>query len=712
MKNPAIALRHALERLPFAAKMYLVIGSLLAATGLAAMLLTTAIAGEALTDEAKRRAESLAMSLAARSVDPLLAVDFLRLKNMVDETVNTGADIIYAFVIDPQDQVMAHSFSGGFPIELLRINLPPDPAAPMEPGARRTSARLLDTGTELIYDFAAPVSLGGNLLGVARVGLSQTSVQAARRELALAIVVAVGLVAVLAVGLGSLFARTVTRRIAVLRESAEEIMHGNLDVHAGPRLAEACWEIMDCDRTDCPAYGDRSRRCWHLAGTLCENCGEAEFPAKLDSCLDCRVYRQNRGDEIQDLAEAFDVMAVSLRDHIRELKSAQTDLARQQQLLRTIFDVTPDLVSLQDEKGAYRAVNKAFRRYFGCRDQDVIGRADPALFAIQGAEVNAAEDASLLETGRPVSKEIMVDHETSKRWFHVVKVPVTDSGGRIIGLLMTARDISALKNYQDQLIQSQKMEDLGRLAGGVAHEINTPLGIILGYAQMLLEDLPEGSQPREDVAIIEKQTKVCKKIVADLLGFSRQSANVIREMDLNESIEEVVSLVRTIFRQERVEIETDLDPTIPPIWGDKEKLKSVWLNLVNNAFDSIGQDGAIFIRSKLCRHRRRVVLFFADTGAGISQENLKKIFDPFFTTKQVGKGTGLGLSISFGVIKDHQGRISAVSPAPVEYLGNGPSEHTKPGPGTVFVIELPLSREGLPDEECEETASMRAGVSV
>ena len=150
---------------------------------------------------------------------------------------------------------------------------------------------------------------------------------------------------------------------------------------------------------------------------------------------------------------------------------------------------------------------------------------------------------------------------------------------------------------------------------------------------------------------------------ADLLGFSRQSANVIREMDLNESIEEVVSLVRTIFRQERVEVETDLDPTIPPIWGDHEKLKSVWLNLVNNAFDSIGQDGTIFIRTKLCTHRRRVVLFFADTGSGISQDNLKKIFDPFFTTKQVGKGTGLGLSISFGVIKDHRGRISAVSPA-------------------------------------------------
>ncbi len=699
MSPPVRAVWRYLERFSFEAKIYLGIGVLLCAVGLASIILASAIAGEALTKEAKRRGESLAQSLAARSVDPILAVDLLRLKNMVDETAGNDTDIVYAFIIDQQGRVITHSFQGGFPVDLLAVNaLPPD---------RARAVRLLNTGSERVYDFAASVSLGGSRLGVVRVGLSQTTIMDARRELALAIVVAVGLVAVLAVGLGSIFARTVSRRLGILRESAEEIIRGNLDVLAGPFLARECWEIMNCKRTDCPAYGDRQRRCWHLAGTLCESCNGDVFPKKLDNCAACKVFLENRGDEIQDLAEAFDVMAVSLKDHIQRLSATRENLARQQQLLGTIFDVTPDLVSLQDEKGAYRAINKAFRRYFNLREEDVVGTVDPAIFSIQSPAENVAERDDALQHGRTVSKEIMVAHEATRRWFHVVKVPVQDKDGRIIGLLTTARDISALKNYQDQLIQSQKMEDLGRLAGGVAHEINTPLGIILGYAQMLLEDLPQG-QAREDIAIIERQTKVCKKIVADLLGFSRQSANIIREMDLNESIEEVVSLVRIIFRQERVEIETDLDPTIPAIWGDKEKLKSVWLNLVNNAFDSIGQDGTISIRSKLCKHRRRVVLFFADTGTGISQENLKKIFDPFFTTKQVGKGTGLGLSISFGVIKDHRGRISAASPAPVEYLGQGAESHKQPGPGTVFIIELPLTRDmGLPDEECEETRAAR-----
>jgi signal transduction histidine kinase len=180
-------------------------------------------------------------------------------------------------------------------------------------------------------------------------------------------------------------------------------------------------------------------------------------------------------------------------------------------------------------------------------------------------------------------------------------------------------------------------------------------------------------------------------------------------MDLNASIEEVVSVVEHIFRQERVFVEKDLDPTIPPIIGDKEKLKQVWINLLNNAFDAIGQDGRILVATKLCSHRKRVVVSISDNGKGIRQEDLNRIFDPFFTTKPVGEGTGLGLSVTFGIISDHNGRISAISPAPVEYLpSKGDTKQSgPPGPGTVFFIELPLTKEGLPDEECPEIAAVK-----
>jgi signal transduction histidine kinase len=233
------------------------------------------------------------------------------------------------------------------------------------------------------------------------------------------------------------------------------------------------------------------------------------------------------------------------------------------------------------------------------------------------------------------------------------------------------------------------MEDLGRLAGGVAHEINTPLGIILGYTQLLMDDIKE-EEFLENLKIIEKQTKVCRKIVADLLGFSRHSHSVRAAVDVNASVREVTQLVEHAFYMNRIKIIHALDETLPLLTGDKERLKQVWLNLLNNAADAIGQDGVIYVQSKRGANGRGFEVSVADTGQGVEKEHLSKIFDPFFTTKQVGKGTGLGLSVSFGIIREHGGTISALSPPPAEYLPGDFSKSAHFGPGTVFIVALPL----------------------
>jgi signal transduction histidine kinase len=254
-----------------------------------------------------------------------------------------------------------------------------------------------------------------------------------------------------------------------------------------------------------------------------------------------------------------------------------------------------------------------------------------------------------------------------------------------------------LKKFQEQLIQSQKMEDLGRLAGGVAHEINTPLGIILGYTQLMMDDIDD-EELLEGMKIIEKQTKVCRKIVADLLGFSRNSQAVSETVDVNGSIQQVIKLVEHAFFMNRIKIVSVLDEKIPPLLGDQERLKQVWLNLLNNAADVIEQDGVIHVRSNLIAEEGKLVVSIADTGKGIAPEHLNKIFDPFFTTKQVGKGTGLGLSVSFGIIKDHGGKISAISPVPEKYITADFVRGEKFGPGAVFVVELPLAPSHGTDE--------------
>jgi two-component system NtrC family sensor kinase len=679
-----------LTRLSFRSKIILGIPAIMLIFGVLSALFVSRIASNVILEEIKKRGLSLGLSLAARSADPMLAIDFLRLKNMVDEVKESNDDIVYAFIQDNSGRVLSHTFRSGFPVKLKAAN-----QVPLD--ADRHIQLLEIDEKERVYDFALPVAISRERLGTVRVGLSQVKAHAAVRRLLFIIFSAslgAGLAAVI---LGTLYARTVTRRLDFLRESAEEIVKGNLDVQTGPLLKSNCWEIKNCQKPECPAYGDTRRRCWYLAGTLCPECTAGGFEQKIESCRNCQIFWENSGDEIQNLAEAFDFMAFSLNTYIKNLKEAEKNITRQQQLFKTILDVAPDLVSLQDNNLIYKAVNPAFRKYFALKETDIIGKSDADIFPPKKAEIFITEDWEILRTGIPLSKEVLISKGKQKHWFHMVKVPVYDED-RIAGLLLTARNITEIKKFQDKLIQTVKMEELGKLAGGVAHEINTPLGIILGYAQLLLEDLPQDSEGYEFLSIVVKQVHICRRIVADLLSFSRARDSRMEEMDLNLSIDEVLHLVRHIFKQDWVDIEVSLDPQIPPIRGDREKLKQVWLNLLNNAFESISRDGTIRVTSKVCPYGNHVVVTVADTGAGINNKDMENIFEPFFSTKDPGVGTGLGLSVSFGIIREHQGRIFAVSPAPPEFLGET-EKHG--GPGALFVVLLPVDWENPVVDSCE-----------
>lgn len=652
------------------------------------------MAAQALVEETKKRGLVLSENLASRASDSMLAMDLLRLKNMVDELKGVQ-DNVYAFITDRDGNVLVHTFVRGFPVELLNANEAPEGTS--------AAIRLLFTGSDYIYDFAAPIMIVGARFGTARVGLSRAQTQNSVNRLVFFIFVLSTAALVPAMVFSSLFARQVTRRIGQLRSHAEEVVKGNLDMRTGPVVGKNCWEIMQCDLTHCPAYGDTRRRCWYLAGTLCPDCADAETGNKTDSCKNCPVYIRNKGDEIQDLAETFDVMALTLKTHLEELKRAEGVLTRQEQLLRTILDTTPDFVCLLGENLTYLAVNKAFADFVGRPAKEIVGLTEFDLVPESEARETREEDLRVLRTGLPFDREIRSRNGKRDMWLHVVRVPVFDKEGRIISMVRTARDVTQLKLFQEQLIQSQKMDSVGKLAGGVAHEINTPLGVILGYAQLLQEDVDKSSQIYEDLKIIEKQAKVCRKIVADLLGFSRQTGSSKLEMCFNNSLMEAVSLVRHTFGLDKVQIVTDMDDRMPIIYGDPEKLKQVWINLLTNARDAmLPGGGLLLVRSRLDSPSQKVTAWFADTGSGIDDENLQHIFDPFFTTKPVGQGTGLGLSVSFGIIEDHGGSISAQSPVPPDFFPKGsatPSPRPGRGPGTVFVVDLPLDHEETLESE-------------
>lgn len=679
-----------ISRLKFRTKLNLGISAILIAMAVLLLPLVGRMMSQTLVEESKKRGSALTESLAVRAVDPLLAKDFLRLKNMVDEMSAVG-DVVYVFVQDANAHVLTHTFQRGFPVDLLQVN----GVADTDP----VHIQLLADGPRRIYDFASPVTVGGDRLGTVRVGLSRTRIEAlVNRQLTTMAMLFAGAL-VLATGLGTIFARRVARRLAVLREHAEAMLMGNLDAKSSPGHEVLCWERQNCKLKSCPAHGETHRRCWYIAGTMCPDCNDNDLtPDKEHSCRNCPVYLESAGDELQDLAETFDVMALSLKTHIEELRSAERTLRDQQRLMRTILDVTPDRVSLVDTRLRYQGANRSFADYVGLDLNDIVGKTDFDLFDEKTAEERHMAARDILSSGERLDTQVMIRTAQGERWFHVVCIPVHDESGRITGLLRTDRDITDIKGYEKQLLQAQKMESLGLMAGGVAHEINTPLGIILGYAQLLQEDVEQGSQIHQDLAVIEKQTKVCKKIVADLLGFSRQTHSAKREMCFNNSVMEAISLVRHTFEMDRVYVITELDDRFPIIYGDPEKLKQVWINLLTNARDAMPEGGgAIVIRTRLDTPRSIVSLWVADSGSGIAPEELKSIFDPFYTTKPVGLGTGLGLSVSFGIIEDHGGQILATSPVPASFNFPMDIKAQDVGPGTLFEVNLPLdhSRDDL-----------------
>ncbi len=258
-----------------------------------------------------------------------------------------------------------------------------------------------------------------------------------------------------------------------------------------------------------------------------------------------------------------------------------------------------------------------------------------------------------------------------------------------------------LEDAQTQLIQSEKLAGIGQLAAGVAHELNNPLGGILGYAQFTLEKMEKKEiatlTPKDYESFkrylrdIETQTRRCKTIVQNLLKFSRSSSKVeFHDTDVNQVMEETMTFIEHQLVMNQISLKKDLDKNIPIIQGNPGQLQQVFTNMIINALHASPSGTTITIMTRylppLGEFPGAIEIYIADQGMGISEENLKKIFEPFFTTKEVGKGTGLGLSVSYGIIKDHGGEIKVKS---------------KVGEGTTFAIIIPLEKKAVAVDKIE-----------
>lgn len=246
-----------------------------------------------------------------------------------------------------------------------------------------------------------------------------------------------------------------------------------------------------------------------------------------------------------------------------------------------------------------------------------------------------------------------------------------------------------LEKTQLQLIQSEKMASLGKLAAGVAHQLNNPLGGITLYTKLMLEDYDLDDNAKEDLYRILKDAQRCRDTVKELLEFARQTRQFMKPQNINRAIERTLYLIENQTLFHNITVRKKMAPFVPLVMADAQQLGHVFMNIIINAAQAMEGNGIITITTRESATKDGVIIEIADTGPGITRENLEHIFEPFFTTKAEGKGTGLGLSVVYGIIENHGGTITARS---------------VPGRGSTFTVELPVTHESEKGAEHAEHA--------
>lgn len=399
--------------------------------------------------------------------------------------------------------------------------------------------------------------------------------------------------------------------------------------------------------------------------------------------VDVEVYRNPIQLDNRTLIHSI-IYDISLR--------VQADAARQQseKRFRSLVEGAPDAIFIQTE-GLFSFVNTAAVRLFGATSaEDLLGR--PAIDRFH-PDVRQTMLASAKELGDDAAKAlpgevVFLRLDGSEIMVDVTAVPIEYNENS--GTVVFARDISARKllerekqEMEAQMRQQQKLEAIGTLAGGVAHEINNPLNGIMNYAQLICDEASNQPVSLEYAREIIHETQRISAIVKNLLQFSRQEKESHSLASVYDIVNQTISLVRTIIRKDQIQLEVDLEKNLPPIKCRSQQIQQVLMNLLTNARDALNEKYPGYSEQKIirltCRQverdgRQWVDLAVRDNGNGIPQKVQGRIFEPFFSTKPKDIGTGLGLSISFGIVKDHCGKLRF---------------RTEDGQNTEFTVSLP-----------------------
>jgi PAS domain S-box-containing protein len=389
----------------------------------------------------------------------------------------------------------------------------------------------------------------------------------------------------------------------------------------------------------------------------------------------------------------------ALSEHRKELadrKRAEETLRLSETRLRQIVDLVPHMIFAKDREGRFLLANRTTAEAYDLTVEQLTGKRHAEVHPVEEELRRMLEDdRAVIESGQPktIPEESFMDTQGKVRLLQTIKIPYTASGTSEPAMLGVAIDITELKQAEEALRKSEqlraeaeKLAAIGRLAAGVAHEINNPLTGVLTFSHLLREKENLDDQDRHDLDLIIRETTRAGQIVRDLLDFARERPAAKQPLDVNDVVRQTIRLLGNQKAFQQIYVEADLAEGLPWIHGDLNQLQQVLLNLSLNACEAMPGGGRLTIRTS--RQNAKVLVKVIDTGCGIKKEHLDQIFEPFFSTKPVGKGTGLGLSISYGIVQQHGGTLEVESQV---------------GEGTTFTVVLPS-----PDDKQPESLAGKA----
>ncbi|MCI0489111.1 MAG: PAS domain S-box protein [Blastocatellia bacterium] len=390
--------------------------------------------------------------------------------------------------------------------------------------------------------------------------------------------------------------------------------------------------------------------------------------------------------------------AVLVFRDITERKRAEEALRESEERYRIVAETATDVIITIDEESRILFVNRAVDKVFGYSSQELLGQQLTILMPEYLRQVHRAgikryldtgerhitwegvELPGLHKTGKEISLEISFAEfiKEGHQFFIGVIRDVTDRKRAEEALRIKNEEMVAMSQ---QLWQAAKLATMGELAASIAHELNNPLSSVSLRVESLLEEVPPASPQYQDLQIIEQELERMSDLVANLLQFVRRSHTQISTLDLREEINNTLQLIDNHLRNRRITVVREFASEVPMIHADRQQLRQLLLNLISNASDAMPEGGTLTISLRVVNREgeKNVSLEIADSGCGISPEDMPRLMEPFYTTKPEGKGTGLGLSICRRIIQDHKGEIDIMSEA---------------GRGTTVRITLPVNGRG------------------